>query len=542
MMNWNKIKENQDKLGFVLSFTGILIWTVSILTFKIWWIEPEYNLGLFQALPPYFWLAISLHIVGTLIGIESKKSYVFIFQIIILNLMIWGTASIIEPNARILDSWSRLGSVETILSSGHVIVNSSPTHFYLQWPGSFVFNAIFLSLTGMSSQFFLQYYPLFATTIFILGYYLWIRNIIENVAIRRFSIILFIFLNLWLQFHLSPQAFGLMLLPLVLLAIGKNGLTWKIVLLLLFTSLILSHPTTTLFLLMIILCYMGLKIIFTSSKGNKEEHEANKKKRLMHIAILSGSFLTMILVLYFSSNNFERLLDLDRLIKTLSFILSARSQNPSSTIRIVIIALTLFAATLTILYYRKLKDKMFIFGAGWLMGCAAPLLWDLTMGGGGFHDRSLMFAYLIIPVLVIQFVWMFKDKKIKHIALTLIILLSVIGTYTLYSNENGAIVSDSCISTAVFLADGDFNNSIYGDHLNTIFAFNPEIDYDGLFYYTSPGRILPNGSLVVIDEYTLSSYSSGGENMQRILLLTESEDYNKIYSNNNFQVSLLNYK
>lgn len=544
MMNLdiNKIKENRHYLGIILSFIGILIWGVSILTFKIWWVDPKYELGLFQALPVYFWLAISLHLIGTLIGIESKKSSTFIFQIIILNLMIWGTPIFIEPNARILDAWTWLGTTETILNSGHIYVNSSPTHFYLQWPGSFVFNAILLNLTQVSPTLYLQYYPLLATTIFILGYYLWIKNIIKNKAVRRFSIILFIFLNVWLQFHFSPQAFGLMLLPLILLTISKRGLAWKIVLLLLFTSLLLSHPTTTLFLLIIVFCYTILKMWLTLRWRDEERNKSNKKRRLLSfISILSGCLIISILVLYLSSGNFERLFDFDKLIRTLSSIISSRVQHLSSIIRIVVILLTLLPAVLAIVYYKRNRDPMFAFTGGWLIGCTIPLFADLTMGGGGFHDRSLMFAYLIIPLLVIQFIWTIKDKRYKHIVLTIIILLSIIGTYTLYSNENGAIVSDSCISTTVFFIDGNFNNSIFGDHLNTIFAYNPETDYDSLAYYTSPGRRLPNNALIVIDEYTLSSNRPSGENMRRIIQLMDSEDFNRIYSNNNFQVYLVKY-
>jgi hypothetical protein len=530
-------KKELSLISISLSVIGILIWLFLILTTRIWWVDPGNELGLFQVIPFYFWIALFLQIAGIFTGIKINNGYLFFFQIIFINLMVWGTPALIEPNARIMDSWQWLGTSKTIMDSGNIIVNNSNTHFYLQWPGSFIFNAVSMKITSINPLLYLQYYPLFTSTVFIFFYYLWIRTLTDNVCIRRYSIILFIFLNLWLQFHLSPQAFGLMLLPLILIVIRKKGFAWRLVLAILVIALIVSHPTTVLFLFMIIICLELIKL-FTGFR-NKDEVRSNQVKKISVISIMIIAFCSIIIVgvILLTPGNISKLIDVDRSYRIVNSIFSSRIQNPSSIIRACIFMGASVLVLITLFINKNHNNKCFKFSMGWFVGCCIPILWDITVAEGHFHDRSLMFAYMLMPLLLVQFFWFYKSMdKFKHIAVSLFIVISLFGTYTLYSNENSAIVPDSNLAAARHIIEYQNDTTIYSSKMVTVYAYDSEAEHLNFIGYTGTGREIEENSTVIFDKYTTSEHTSNAKYFSESLERYESEKHNRIYDNNKFVI------
>ena len=531
-------KGQRPNIGFFLSIIGILIWVVFIIQYRIWWVGPEHHFGLFQALPLYFWLGVAFHLSGILFSMNRRSDYLFLLQIIFLNLMIWGTPVFIEPNARILDSWQWMGTTKTIIESGHIQFNSDPTHFYLQWPGSFVFNSMLLELTSIDPLIFLQIYPLISSTLFILTYYVMIKKLVSSVIIQRYTILLIILLNLWLQFHFSPQAFALMFLPLFILSINKSGIKWILVSILFIIALIISHPTSTVFLLAIIFCQLSISI-FLQLKRNDEKSEKHRKHLKVNFMILTSILLIIISMLYIGSNNFERLLDFNKFYDTMISVISSRVQSLPSITRMIILSIMLIPVISAILIYRKNEKNMFIFSLGWILGCTIPLFWDFTMGGGGHHDRVLMFAFILIPLLLTTYIWSINNEKQRNMVLAIILLLAIVGTFTLYTNENGVIVSDSNLATAQFIMENDNGREVFSVNLRSIYVTDTEINHKGYIHYTStPGQYIESDSMVIFDNYSMSLSTSSS------IYITESIDYygygdtHKIYNNNKFTVYL----
>jgi hypothetical protein len=123
----------KHKCGILFSFVGFAFWVFLVLTTRIWWSGPEYSFGLFQVLPIWFWIALFFQVAGLLLTLDSKSLILFLVQISFLNLIVLGTAVLVEPNARVNDTWMHAGTLNTIMNSGRIHIQDANAYWYLQY-------------------------------------------------------------------------------------------------------------------------------------------------------------------------------------------------------------------------------------------------------------------------------------------------------------------------------------------------------------------------------------------------------------------------
>jgi hypothetical protein len=522
------------RISILLSAVGFSLWLYVIVSTSVWWIDTSYEFGLFQQLPVFYWIGLLVYVGGVLLLFDNRSQRIFLCQILVLGIMIWGTPVFVENNARITDSWWHLGTAKTILDSGRITVNNAATHEYLEWPGSFVFSSIVLSVSGLPPELYMRIFPLFSSTIFVLVYYVCVQKIVENKIVQKLSIMALFFLNLWLEFHLSPQAFGLMLFPLMLVSLMKGTTHWNLIALVLFFSLVISHPLSPFFMILFSVTTTALSYV-------------QKKKTNLHVVfflILSWlgwfmfnatqSFSLTVLQAATSILNFEEVRG------TTEALVTARASYVPSLTRLVTIACTMAVALLYIISSRKQEPaRKFTLYVGWILAFFLFFSYDLIFNYSTLQDRAFMFVFLLIPILVAEFAWKLANARIDiRIVAAMLLLLLLPNLLTLYYNERALIVSDSNIKMVLHLNNYFSQGGLYvygSGHLDVIFAFNNSYNYLTLYYQ---GNKLPVDSFIVFDEFTMQTSAARGSSNMRYLfeICSERVGANLLYDSGPFEI------
>ena len=519
------------RIGILVSVIGFSLWLYVISSTTVSWIDTSYEFGLFQQLPVFYGISLLTFVAGILLLLEHQSKGIFLLQIVVLGMMIWGTPVFVENNARSTDTWWHLGTTKTILDSGRITVNSSATHKYLEWPGSFVFSSIVISVLGLPPESYIRIFPLLSSTVLILAYYVWIQKIVENKIVQKLSIIALFFLNLWLQFHASPQGFGLMLFPLVLTGLMNTTIKWRLIAVVLYLSLVISHPLTPFFIVLLSIA----EIVLLSMR----------KKVTKPVVVF---FLISVWLAWFVFNaswSFDiRILEVSTGIQnfgetlgTTKALVETKTSYVPSLIRLITIACAMAVAILYIFRSRKQEcTRRFPLYAGWIISFFLFFSYDLILYSS-LQDRAFMFAFLLVPPLLVESAWKLTNVRIDmRITAGILLLLLFPNLLTLYYSENLSIVSDSNIEMVLHLNKYFSQGAVYGiKRCDVIYAFNTSYDYASLYYQRNK---LPVNSFIVFDEFTMQTPGAlGGSNMRYFYnICSERIGANLLYSSDKFQV------
>jgi len=520
------------------STIGTCLWAYVVMTTRVWWIDPVYEFGLFQVISLWFWVGLLFNLVGILLSIKYGNDHLFLLQIMILNLMIWGTPIIVEPNTRHIDTWTHIGSTKIMMDSGRWMMSEWRIERHpqekLQYPGSFIFNAVFLIVSKLPESAYFRFFPLWFSTFFLISLYNLVRNIIKEKVNQKFGMIAFLFLNIWLMFHGSPLAFGLMLFPLIFYALIRRTVTWRVVATILYMSLVISHAITSLVLLIILAGANAILLVY----GKRYEMIP------LFFGVLWIAWFVWVSTLYFGmvvEAIYHGILSMSLLMRTReSVAIRAVQYGWPFIIRLVTIAVTSAVASIYIIHRRR-DLSWFAFNAGWIGASYLFMFLNyIAYGEWSFDNRSLMFAYLLIPLLIVQFVWSCKAlKKYRNFVLLATILLSLIHTSTIYYLENTYIISDSNIANATFLVKhlpSQPSARVLGTRLSVWYSYNISAQFEWIGFT----RIeeLPPNSIIVFDVYTMSI--TGSQHSRDAMLrlygtVIEETNSNRIYDNGNFE-------
>jgi hypothetical protein len=140
-----------------LGILGILLWIVAIRRADFLGMGP---LGLVTVLPWAYFAGLAALVIG--FGVELLRTPLrpnrLLLLIIGLIVVIFGTASAVEPVARLEDSYLLVGFVQYIFQHGHVLLNFDAR---FSWPGAFSLGSILVAFTGKSNALdFIRWFPL----------------------------------------------------------------------------------------------------------------------------------------------------------------------------------------------------------------------------------------------------------------------------------------------------------------------------------------------------------------------------------------------
>ncbi len=140
-----------------------------------------------------------------------------VWLIVALVVIVYGTASAIEPVAEIVDAWVHVGFVQYIVQHGHPL-NNYDARF--SWPGGFSLAAVLVAFTGQADALgFIRWFPMFAE----------LSYLAPLLVISRFSglsrragllgIALYYASNWIFQDYFSPQALNFLFYLVVIAAV-----------------------------------------------------------------------------------------------------------------------------------------------------------------------------------------------------------------------------------------------------------------------------------------------------------------------------------
>jgi hypothetical protein len=187
------------------------------------------QLGLVTILGWTFFAGLGLLVAGLSLELVRTplRPHHLMILVIGLVIMLFGTASAVEPTARLVDSWVHAGFVQYMFVHGHVL-NGYDARF--SWPGGFSLGAVLVAFTGQTNALdFLRWAPL----VFELLYLPPLLVIAKCSGVGRragwLGVTLFYVANWTDQDYFSPQAlnlfFFLVVVATVLAAWRPKGLS-----------------------------------------------------------------------------------------------------------------------------------------------------------------------------------------------------------------------------------------------------------------------------------------------------------------------------
>ncbi|MFQ5924444.1 MAG: hypothetical protein ACE5IE_00410 [Dehalococcoidia bacterium] len=255
---------SRDKLTLALFFIGLAISMASSAGYSINYIPSTYQFGLLQMLPPLFWFGFALCLVSLVGGIRRDGEKTFIIKFIMLYLLIWSIPTLFLQNPYFWDSYNHTFEAMPIMFSGHVPVLSATlpevfTFYPAEFPGFHILLTSIFQVTNASVIPFAKFYPIFSSLVTFLAILLFFKTFLPSVS-YRWALLISVLVNVYMQFHVSPQSAGLIAGILILVALEKPGLRWKSIAIVLFAFLVVSHPTTVFILLPIVVLAWLLRI------------------------------------------------------------------------------------------------------------------------------------------------------------------------------------------------------------------------------------------------------------------------------------------
>lgn len=177
------------------------------------------DLGLLQALPVPYWLALIVLTIGFSAALRDKRLPQRWLACYVLGLiaMIHATPSLLYPTLRYSWAWKHVAIVDAVLRHNGTVPNAHDLDIYNQWPGFFQLNALFLRATGLHSAVgYASWYPVLANVLLMGPLLLIYRTFTRDRRLIWGGVWLY-FATSWIgQDYFSPQAFAYLLFLTVL--------------------------------------------------------------------------------------------------------------------------------------------------------------------------------------------------------------------------------------------------------------------------------------------------------------------------------------
>ncbi len=191
------------------------------------------DLGLVSVMPPLSFIALAVLTIHFALNLRARpmQPVVLFFHIVVLIVMLFGIAPMVEPLPRFESSYKHVGITDYILRNGTV----DPTiDAYFNWPGFFILAAFVTKAMGLASPMALvPWTPVFLNLIYFLPLSVLARTLTRDARGVWLGLWLFYIANWVGQDYFSPQGLSYFLFLVVLATLtkwfrarGANGNNW----------------------------------------------------------------------------------------------------------------------------------------------------------------------------------------------------------------------------------------------------------------------------------------------------------------------------
>lgn len=470
-------------LVLAYAFAGLLIVILSGVGAQVYQVPLRAQLGLFQMLPPTYWLGLALIAFAALLAYRQASNALVVVTGAILLAVLAGTPSLFEPTPRYWDAYMHFAQAQQLALSGR-IASGDPSAYSVNWPGAFLIMWTLAGATAVTPLAFLSLFPFLVGAITFVAMFELLRSIVPDATARAAAVPTALF-AVWAQYHVSPQSLGFILALLILAIVRRPETKWRFICATLFVSLVVSHPTSAILLITILSAFAVLSILprlFRSSRatGNRDG------RSWARIAVtFTTVWLSWLFFLAIGSSEAARtavIARMDVLLnvpeQTLNLVTARTAQNVfplAPLIRSASLGLygLVGVASLAVLFRDRSARNEFRFVLAALIGLGVVAVADIFAFSGQFYDRSILLFATFAPALCFAGL---RRIQIPRAAKTAVVILlvgaSVATASTAYYLEAFNIVPTESIAAADFVnrlppysvaVDGKFPEPIWLD-------------------------------------------------------------------------------
>jgi hypothetical protein len=480
-----------------------------------------YQFGLLQMLPPIFWFGFAFCLVSLIWGIRRDAEGAFIIKSALLYLLIWNIPVLLLKNPYSIswDGYDHIWEAMPIVLSGHVPLVSETMHWMLRYypasfPGFHILLSSIFQITTIGATPLVKFYPIFISAAAFAAILLFFRTFVPSVN-YRWALLIFAAGSVYMEFHLSPHSAGFVAGTLVLVALEKPGLRWKLTAIFLFAFVVICHPPTTFMLLTIAGLALILRIALHRDRG---------ALRNLGILLITGFVGLGIIWMTGHIDIIQKMIFGQKPALDTILTQAASWHYFASVISYVVIAIygivsAYYLATQWLSRAGRQDRRLPVYTAPIVAPVLLVMFDTITWGTGteALRYRYLLFFFLAAPVFIIKFAERLKGKstllaKVKwprvfvaRAFLPLLLLLSLLGLATMFHASSLSILSDEAIVASDFVNDRCDSSQVIGgglipdlDHPYQSATLR-QISFYRLYPWPLTGQKLP--SVVVLDDH-----------------------------------------
>ncbi len=537
----------------LLSVAGFLVVLSSSIGSHIESIPTSNQFGLLQMLPPMYWVGIGTMAIALALGMRAPNHIVFFAQAMLLYIAIWSATSLFESYASVWDAYNHYQSAQNIIRIGHLSSDFSFT-YENNYPGLFMLTAAFSILAQPDPFSFLRFYSLFASAITLLAIYLFARTYFPGLD-HRLAVVLAMMADVWVQVAFSPQSVGLVAGLLVFVFLEKEGREWQALAIVSFAFVVISHPTSTIF---VVGGLVSREIFVTIRKHWRPLKGINEHKHLI-VGVMMIFWIFWLLTEArpdfqpLLTDMYHRLSYLINVTESVSGTVGSRTGGNlwpyAPYIRLATVGVfSLMALVAIALGFRK-RFRNERIPTALLVLFIVPFFFiplDVILLNSQLYDRGILFLILSSSVILIfGFKYVSSIKPLRLAAIAIALMMAAACWSTVYYQESLNVVSHETIDASHFLADRlPTNTTVIGGRL-VVPVWQAGIqEYSWHQYYVyneTPLGNLTNQqgmSVAVVFDHSSDLWGFQYGNASQVFYenKTRINNNNKVYDNGNYWV------
>lgn len=446
-------------LAFALA--GLLIVLAASLTTRILEIPVTAQFGLLQILPPTYWVGLGLIAFALGLSISRRSEAVTLLTGALFFAVFAVTPALFEPNPPVWDAYLHFVNAQEISRLGRL--PTATTDYAADWPGFFVITWACSVVSAVAPRTILILYPPLTSAATFVSLFLFLRSAFPRGPALLGSV-LGSLLNVWAQFHVSPQSLGLFLTFLVLATVWERELAVRTASAFLFLGLVVTHPTSTIYLLMFFAVDAVLRQLRWPRRRGIRVRAADERRFAHNPAVPFG--VVWLGWLFFQASGSSATAKAAILLR-IGSILTVPEQTARLAaartgenlfalpplVRLAALGLVGGIVLLALLFVTlRARSSTARFLWGIIIGLGAIAVADIVLFGGQYYDRSLMFFAAIGPTVgLATFRGRSFPRPIPHLVIAVLVVAAAGAASTAYYQESLYFVSDQSIATSVFL-------------------------------------------------------------------------------------------
>lgn len=473
----------KNRVALIGIFCSLILVLLSIAHTSRFTLELD-NWGLIKVLPISYIVGIILFSVFHLYIIFNSKSYFLnVMCILLLIIILFGTATLLEGTPRFIFSYKASTNIDYILRSGHSCVDWSilgENSRFQHWPLVYYFSVITLIISKTDINTLLLFAPVASQIL-----YMFPLLLIFNKTLSQYKHIFiacsFFFLMNWVnQDFLSNQNMGLffsllVISILVLMILGaKSGWGHILLFLIVFFCVVGSHGLSSIATFAYVSSFLVIVVVISSLWRDNPNFKNIINQKLYSILILFMFAVLLFWAIYvvdiqlfssgvrgIASTSFSNLFS--------NYAASQQLADRGTYAHIVLAKLkTYYAAIFCFIalmglfhYLLKIKFNLNKIDARSMLFFSILFVNFILYISGMYGDEAIIRAFLLSLICLSFFcTYLIDNKKLYLLLLVFFILSMPMHVLLHYSNENENYVSPAYISSTSFFYQNSIEDTI----------------------------------------------------------------------------------